>query len=74
MNSFKVWAPHAKTVEVEVCGSRHRMSALAEGWWRAEISSSESNADYGFVLDRAHRSPIRVRPGNRGVFTDLRAG
>jgi maltooligosyltrehalose trehalohydrolase len=68
MNSFKVWAPHAKTVEVEVCGSRHRMSALAEGWWRAEISSSESNADYGFVLDRGPPLPDPRSPWQpRGI-------
>ena len=51
MNSFRVWAPKAKKVEVEVRGERLLMSAGENGWWFAEISSVEPGTDYAFVLD-----------------------
>jgi maltooligosyltrehalose trehalohydrolase len=51
MNSFRVWAPKAKRVEVEARGKRFPMAAGEKGWWSAEISSAESGTDYAFVLD-----------------------
>jgi maltooligosyltrehalose trehalohydrolase len=51
MNSFRVWAPKAKRVEIEVRGERLPMSAGENGWWSAEISSVEPGTDYAFVLD-----------------------
>jgi maltooligosyltrehalose trehalohydrolase len=51
MNSFRVWAPKANRVEVDVRGERLLMSAGENGWWFAEISSVEPGTDYAFVLD-----------------------
>jgi maltooligosyltrehalose trehalohydrolase len=51
MNSFRVWAPKAKRVEVEVCGERLPMSAGEKGWWFAETASVEPATDYAFVVD-----------------------
>ncbi|MFB7664637.1 malto-oligosyltrehalose trehalohydrolase [Kitasatospora sp. NPDC056138] len=49
MTTYRVWAPEATLVEVEVDGVPHPMERAAErlGWWRAEAPSG----DYGFRLD-----------------------
>jgi malto-oligosyltrehalose trehalohydrolase len=46
---YEVWAPDAKTVEVETGGDRHAMtpSPVRSGWWSAEAEPG----DYGFVVD-----------------------
>ena len=51
MTPFQLWAPYAKTVEVEVSGGRHPMARVGDGWWFTELSLPEAAADYGFVLD-----------------------
>ena len=57
MTSFSVWAPNANKVEVETANLRYPMTAGENGWWTTELSISESNADYRFVLDGGHPLP-----------------
>jgi maltooligosyltrehalose trehalohydrolase len=47
--SFDVWAPDARSLEVEAGGRRHPMSpsSVRPGWWTAEAEGE----DYGFVVD-----------------------
>ena len=66
MTSFRVWAPYAKQVELELRGGRHAMAAGDRGWWSVELALEESNADYAFILDRGDplpdpRSPWQAR-------------
>jgi maltooligosyltrehalose trehalohydrolase len=56
MSPFRVWAPKAKRVEVEVGGERLPMFADENGWWFAEVSA-EPNTDYRFVLDGGQPLP-----------------
>lgn len=51
MTSFRVWAPKAKKVEVETGNDRYPMTAVADGWWVAELSLPNECVDYAFVLD-----------------------
>jgi maltooligosyltrehalose trehalohydrolase len=51
MTPFRVWAPHAQRIELEIAGKRHPMTATDYGWWHAELGSDENRADYAFVLD-----------------------
>lgn len=51
MTSFRVWAPKAKKVEVETGNDRYPMTAVADGWWFAELSLPNECVDYAFVLD-----------------------
>lgn len=57
MAMFQVWALNAKKVEVEVGGARHPMKAGELGWWFAELSLPNANADYSFVLDGREALP-----------------
>jgi maltooligosyltrehalose trehalohydrolase len=57
MNSFRVWAPKAKRVDVDVSGERYPMSAAENGWWSAEIALVEPGTDYAFVLDGGQPLP-----------------
>ncbi|MPZ76896.1 MAG: malto-oligosyltrehalose trehalohydrolase [Deltaproteobacteria bacterium] len=68
MTPFRVWAPNAKTVEVEVNGSRSPMTAGEHGWWFVEVSLAETNADYAFVLDGGEALPDPRSPWQpRGI-------
>jgi maltooligosyltrehalose trehalohydrolase len=51
MNSFGVWAPKAKKVELEARAERLPMSRAENGWWSLEIASVQPSTDYAFVLD-----------------------
>jgi malto-oligosyltrehalose trehalohydrolase len=56
MTEFRVWAPAASRVEVEVDGQSLPMSAQApagavHGWWSATAAGVASDARYGFRLD-----------------------
>jgi maltooligosyltrehalose trehalohydrolase len=52
MPTFRVWAPNADRVEVEVAGQQHPMAASDEdGWWEAHPPSVAHEVDYMFRLD-----------------------
>ncbi|HKB31251.1 MAG TPA: malto-oligosyltrehalose trehalohydrolase [Streptosporangiaceae bacterium] len=53
MTAFRVWAPAAGQVDVEVAGQRHRMSPASDapGWWQAVVPGATAGADYAFRLD-----------------------
>ncbi|GAA1982957.1 malto-oligosyltrehalose trehalohydrolase [Kitasatospora viridis] len=44
---YRVWAPAARRVEVEVDGSGHPLRAAEGGWWQGEAPAGR----YGFRLD-----------------------
>ncbi len=52
MHEFKVWAPKAKQVQVEVNGELFPMQGpSSRGQWMACVDSARPGARYGFVLD-----------------------
>ena len=68
MIPFRVWAPHAQRVELDVAGNRHAMTATDYGWWHAELSLGENRADYAFVLDGGEALPDPRSPWQpRGI-------
>ena len=48
---FRVWAPYATKVELDLAGARHEMTAVDAGWFETEIAEAEPGMDYGYVLD-----------------------
>jgi len=74
MTLFRVWAPEAARVEVDISGQRHAMAPAAEpGWWAAEIAADGDGTDYGFCLDggdplpdpRSPRQPFGIKGVSR---------
>jgi len=51
MSSFRVWAPKATTVEMDVAGRRVPMAAAGGGWHEADVAEAGPGTDYGFCLD-----------------------
>ncbi len=52
MHVFKVWAPLAEFVAVQVDGSSISMAGPDEdGWWNAAVDSAAYGTDYGFRID-----------------------
>jgi malto-oligosyltrehalose trehalohydrolase len=49
---FRVWAPAASRVDVEVLGDLHPMRPAARpGWWEADVPGVPAAGDYAFRLD-----------------------
>ncbi|MFP5228989.1 MAG: malto-oligosyltrehalose trehalohydrolase [Acidobacteriota bacterium] len=51
MHRFRVWAPRAEKVRVEVAGAKHPLAARDGGWWEAEIDVARPGMDYAYFLD-----------------------
>ena len=51
MHDFRVWAPRAQRVEVEVGGQRLAMSPAGRDWWTRRAQDSGPGSDYAFSLD-----------------------
>ena len=50
MTEFRVWAPRASRMTLQLDGMRHPMTARPGGWW----SATGEGRDYGYVIDDAH--------------------
>ena len=71
---FRVWAPAAGQVDVEVAGQRHPMTPGDDpGWWEADAPCAGDGADYAFRLDggdplpdpRSPRQPFGINGVSR---------
>ncbi|HEX3893253.1 MAG TPA: malto-oligosyltrehalose trehalohydrolase [Terracidiphilus sp.] len=52
MHRFEVWAPLAKTVAIQINGTRIRMQPVGErGWWAADVEDAKPGSDYGYGID-----------------------
>ena len=52
MHQFKIWAPLAKKMAVQVNGSVLPMEGPDEqGFWQLKVDDAAPGADYGFLID-----------------------
>lgn len=51
MHRFRVWAPKAERVRVEVNGKRHAMQAACGGWWQADVAEAAPGSGYAYFLN-----------------------
>ena len=51
MHRFRVWAPAAKQVEIEIGTERTALRKIGGGWWEASIPQAGPGSDYAYVLD-----------------------
>jgi maltooligosyltrehalose trehalohydrolase len=61
MSTFRVWAPNAEQVDLDLAGELHPMTGHERGWWQVDVPSRAGD-DYGFVLDGG---PVRPDPRSR---------
>ncbi len=66
MVKFRVWAPQARSVEVDLSTGRVPMVAEAGGWWRADVGQAGAGTDYTFVLDGGPAFPDPRSPWQPG--------
>ena len=52
MYRFRVWAPQAREVAVEVAGARHALQKHDGGWWEVTTDAAQPGMDYAYYLDR----------------------
>jgi maltooligosyltrehalose trehalohydrolase len=57
MTEFRVWAPRAGRVALEIEGRRVPMGARERGWWAADVAEAGHGSDYAFVLDGGEALP-----------------
>ncbi len=59
--TFRLWAPHAERVAIELDGEPSELEAAERGWWRARLPTQDG-ARYGLRLDNG---PLRPDPASR---------
>ena len=57
MTVFRVWAPQATWVEIQIGAERSALIAEARGWWSIAVPSAGPGTDYAFILDGAEPLP-----------------
>jgi len=68
VTTFRVWAPRASKMEVDIEGERTAMVSDETGWWTAEVVSAGPGTDYAFVADGVDPVPDPRSPWQpRGV-------
>jgi maltooligosyltrehalose trehalohydrolase len=51
MHRFRLWAPAAKKVVIQIAGKQSSLQKCDGGWWQADFDSPQPGADYVFFLD-----------------------
>ena len=51
MHRFRLWAPEARNVSIEVSGERYPLKKRDGGWWEAEVEAAQAGMDYAYFLD-----------------------
>ena len=51
MHRFRVWAPSAGSVRVEVQGNKYPLEQRAGGWWEADVEAAGPGVDYSYFLN-----------------------
>ena len=61
MTMFRVWAPSAGQVTLQVSGQQTELTATSGGWWQADVTA-EAEARYGFRIDGGDLLPDPASP------------
>ncbi len=51
MHRFRLWAPDASQVSVQLAGQKYSLQKLDGGWWQNDIDAAQPGMDYTFFLD-----------------------
>ena len=75
MTTFRVWAPEARSVELETGGDRHACRPAGGGWWELDLPEAGPGTDYAYRVDgsgpfpdpRSAQQPFGVHGPSRVV-------
>src|ERR1700684_2824998 len=60
MHRFRLWAPNAGKVSVQIAEQKYPLQKHDGGWWQANIESAQPGMDYAYFLaDQAPALPDR---------------
>ncbi len=51
MQTFEVWAPRARTIEVKIGEKAFPLQRRARGWWSEQVEIAGPGTDYFFVVN-----------------------
>jgi maltooligosyltrehalose trehalohydrolase len=51
MHRFRVWAPRAHKVAVQIADEKIPLQQSHGGWWQADVEAARPGMDYAFLLD-----------------------
>ncbi|HZS53680.1 MAG TPA: malto-oligosyltrehalose trehalohydrolase [Bryobacteraceae bacterium] len=51
MHEFRVWAPVAGDVSLQIGEQKHPMQPAGGGWWKIESKEAEPGTDYGYIVN-----------------------
>ena len=51
MHRFRVWAPRAHQVAVQIAGEKLPLQQSSGGWWEAGVEAARPGMDYAYFLD-----------------------
>ena len=51
MHEFRLWAPAAERVELDLTGDLRPMESAEGGWWRLAVDAAGHGTDYAFRID-----------------------
>jgi maltooligosyltrehalose trehalohydrolase len=72
VTAFRVWAPAAAAVDLELAGQRYPMArSTGSGWWSADVPDAAAGRDYGFRLDGGETLPDPRSPRQPSGVTGL---
>lgn len=57
MHTFKVWAPAARTVAVQIDSASHALTSGADGWWQGEVAEAGPGTRYLFEINGSEPVP-----------------
>ncbi|HYL71812.1 MAG TPA: malto-oligosyltrehalose trehalohydrolase, partial [Candidatus Dormibacteraeota bacterium] len=56
-HTFRVWAPSAGHVTLQLDGAQHAMTEAGDGWWEAAPDGAAPGGRYGFSIDGGEALP-----------------
>jgi maltooligosyltrehalose trehalohydrolase len=51
MHRFRLWAPNAGKVSVQIAEQKYPLQKHDGGWWQADVEAAHPGADYAYFLD-----------------------
>src|SRR6201999_937842 len=51
MHRFRLWAPDAAKVSVQIAENKYPLQKQTGGWWEADVDAAQPGMDYAFFLE-----------------------